>query len=129
MFKINYDALGIAASVACAIHCALLPLLMTSLPILGVNIINNIWFEVFMILLAAGIGLYSLNHGFKRHHHNRLPIVIFLGGMALLLLKQVLHVYQLWFLIPGVAMIISAHYINYRQCQQANHCHKEDCTH
>ncbi|MEY4777347.1 MAG: hypothetical protein RIS13_95, partial [Bacteroidota bacterium] len=24
MLKINYDALGIAASVACAIHCALL---------------------------------------------------------------------------------------------------------
>ncbi|MEY3186772.1 MAG: hypothetical protein RL675_596, partial [Bacteroidota bacterium] len=50
MFKINYDALGIAASVACAIHCALLPLVLSSLPVLGVNIINNIWFEMLMIL-------------------------------------------------------------------------------
>ena len=56
MLKINYDALGIAASVACAIHCALLPLVLTSLPVLGINIINNTWFEVFMILLAAAIG-------------------------------------------------------------------------
>ena len=49
MFKINYDALGIAASVACAIHCAVLPLVITSLPILGINIINNFWFEIFYI--------------------------------------------------------------------------------
>ena len=46
MLKINYDALGIAASVACAIHCAVLPLLMSSLPILGINIINNVFFEI-----------------------------------------------------------------------------------
>jgi divalent metal cation (Fe/Co/Zn/Cd) transporter len=129
MFKINYDALGIAASSACAIHCAVLPLLLTSLPILGVNIINNIGFEIFMIVLAMGVGLYSLNHGFKRHHHQKLPMVIFIGGMIFLLLKQVLHAYQLWLLIPGVSMIIAAHYLNYRQCQKANHCHKEDCAH
>lgn len=129
MFKINYDALGIAASIACAIHCAVLPLLLTSLPILGVNIINNIVFEIFMIVLAMGVGLYSLNHGFKRHHHQKLPMVIFIGGMIFLLLKQVLHAYQLWLLIPGVSMIIAAHYLNYRQCQKANHCHKEDCAH
>ena len=30
--KINWDALGIATSLACAIHCAVLPLLLTSLP-------------------------------------------------------------------------------------------------
>ena len=45
MFKINYDALGITASLACAIHCAVLPLLMTSLPVFGINIINNYFFE------------------------------------------------------------------------------------
>ena len=62
MFKINYDALGITASIACAIHCALLPLVLTSLPILGFNIINNLYFEVMMIALAMSIGIYSLMH-------------------------------------------------------------------
>jgi len=65
MFKINYDALGIAASIACAIHCAILPLVLTSLPVLGINIINNLFFEIGMILLAMIIGIYSLNHGFR----------------------------------------------------------------
>ncbi|HAL95914.1 MAG TPA: MerC domain-containing protein, partial [Chitinophagaceae bacterium] len=31
-FRINWDALGISASIACAIHCALLPLFLSSLP-------------------------------------------------------------------------------------------------
>jgi hypothetical protein len=63
--KINWDALGIATSLACAIHCALLPLLFTSLPIFGVNVIENLIFEVIMVLLAFFIGIYSLYHGWK----------------------------------------------------------------
>ena len=129
MFKINYDALGIAASVACAIHCAVLPLVMSSLPILGINIINNFWFEIFMIVLAMGIGLHSLTHGFKKHHHRLLPIIVFVIGISLLLVKQILHQYQIWFLVPAVILIVSAHYINYRQCRIADHCHAEDCKH
>jgi hypothetical protein len=129
MFKINYDALGIAASIACAIHCAVLPLLMSSLPILGINIINNFWFEIFMILLAMGIGLHSLTHGFKKHHHRLLPIIVFIIGISLLLVKQIFHQYQIWFLVPAVILIVSAHFINYRQCRIADHCHTEDCKH
>ena len=129
MFKINYDALGIAASVACAIHCALLPLILTSLPILGINIINNYLFEFLMICLSLVIGIYSLRHGFKKHHHRKLPIVVFTVGMLLLFLKQIFHAQQLWFLIPAMLLVVSAHYINYRDCRKADHCHAEDCSH
>ncbi|MEN9445520.1 MAG: hypothetical protein RL728_32 [Bacteroidota bacterium] len=122
MFKINYDTLGIAASVACAIHCAVLPLVITSLPILGINIINNFWFEIFMIVLAMCIGLYSLTHGFKKHHHSRLPIIIFMGGMVLLMLKQILHAFQLWLLVPGVTLVIIAHYLNFIKCKKIKFC-------
>ena len=129
MIKINYDALGIAASVACAIHCALLPLILTSLPVLGINIINNTWFEVFMILLAAAIGSYSLTHGYRKHHHHKLALYIFGLGILMLILKQLFHPYQLWFLIPAMLLIVSAHFINYRQCRKADNCHADDCKH
>ena len=129
MSKINYDALGIAASVACAIHCAVLPLLMSSLPILGINIINNVFFEYGMILLAAAIGIYSLMHGFKKHHHQYTPIIIFSIGIVLLLLKQAIDSYRIVLLIPAVMLITCAHVINYLNCRKANHCHTNDCTH
>ena len=127
--KINWDVLGIATSLACAIHCALLPLILTSLPLFGVDIIENLSFELFMIFLAFCIGSYSLYHGWKKHHHRWLPLAIFATGMLLLLGKQIWHNYQYWFLLPAVLLIISGHYINYRFCRVHNHAHKEDCNH
>lgn len=129
MFKINYDALGITASLACAIHCAVLPLLLTSLPIFGIDIINNYFFEFGMIGLAFVVGLYALYHGYKKHHHTFLPALIFTAGFSFLLLKELFHDYHLWFLIPAVILILSAHYLNYRLCRKANHCHTSDCNH
>lgn len=128
-FKINWDALGIATSIACAIHCAVLPLLLTSLPILGTNIIDNEAFEYFMILVAFIIGANALWHGYKRHHHQASPYILFGIGILLLLAKQVWHEWQLWFLIPAVIAIVYAHFRNYQLCRRANHCHTSDCNH
>jgi hypothetical protein len=128
-FKINWDALGISATLACAIHCAVLPLITSSLPLLGVNIIHNIAFEVVMILLAFSIGAYALWHGRKRHHHQNTPLLLFSAGIIFLLLKEVFNQYHLWLLLPAVLLIISGHYLNYRLCRKANHCHTNDCNH
>lgn len=129
MIRINYDALGIATSVACAIHCAVLPLLLSSLPLFGINIINNTSFEILMIGLAFAIGLYSLSHGYRKHHHRLYPILLFSVGISLLFLKQYYHQHFLTFLIPAVILIVSAHWLNYTACKKANHCHKDDCSH
>lgn len=128
MIKINYDALGIATSIACAIHCAVLPLLLTSLPLFGINIINNSRFEVGMVIMAFTIGVISLRTGYK-HHHRLIPIIMFSVGIALLLLKQYFHAYMLSFLIPAVALIIGAHWMNYRSTQKyADACPIDGCT-
>lgn len=127
--KINWDALGITASLACAIHCALLPLFFTSLPVFGINVIQNIGFEILMVLLAFLIGMYSLYHGFKRHHHSLLPLIVFSAGFVFLILKLFFIKYENWLLIPGVTGIIVAHLINYKSCRVHNHAHKEDCNH
>ena len=126
--KINWDALGIFASIACAIHCALLPLVITTLPLFGVNIIHNLTFELCMILIAGCIGVYSLMHGYKKHHHQKLPVILFSAGMVLLFAKQIWHTYTLWFLAPAVLFIVSAHFINYRLCKLHKHAKKE-CYH
>ncbi len=128
-FKINWDAFGITTSLACAIHCAVLPLLLSSLPLFGVNIIDNLRFEFFMIALAFVIGSYSLYHGFKKHHHSFKPFVLFTIGISLLVAKQVWHNQQLLFLIPAVIFIILAHFINYKSCRVHNHANSDDCNH
>ena len=116
-FKINWDAVGITTSLACAIHCALLPLFLTSLPLFGVNIIENLRFEYGMIILAFAVGAYSLYHGRKKHHQSWMPFCLFAIGILLLLAKVTWHQWQLLLLVPAVVLIISAHLLNYRFCR------------
>jgi hypothetical protein len=127
--KINWDALGIATSLACAIHCAILPLMLGTIPILGINIVNNEGFEYLMIFLALAIGAYSLWHGYKKHHHSLTPLLIFLTGIGLLFAKQVWHTLQYWLLPLAVILIIAAHLLNYKSCRVHNHAHADDCAH
>ncbi|TDH25163.1 MerC domain-containing protein [Segetibacter sp. 3557_3] len=127
--KLNLDALGIATSLACAIHCALLPLFITSLPIFGVELIENPAFEAAMITLAFCIGTWSLYHGYRKHHHSIIPMVIFSIGFLFLILKIFFIEYELWLLLPAVTGIITAHVINYKACRVHNHAHADDCDH
>ena len=128
-FKINWDALGITASLACAIHCALLPLFLSSLPLFGVNIIENIQFEYLMIGVAFAVGAYSLYHGHRKHHHSWLPLTLFSIGIICLLAKMQWHEWRHWFLVPAVICIVTAHFINYRLCRHHDHAHADDCDH
>ncbi len=127
--KINWDALGIGASVACAIHCALLPLFLSSLPLFGINIIENTGFEIGMIALAFAIGAFSLSHGYRRHHHSLIPLFLFTGGFLFLIGKLFFIRYETWLLLPAVLLIVSAHYFNFRFCRVHNHAHSDDCNH
>ena len=117
--KLNWDAMGIATSVACAIHCAVLPVILTTLPIFGINIIHNLFFEWGMIALAFVVGSYSLFHGFVKHHRSFTPIIIFSVGFFFLVLKQFLLEAEYALLTIAVILIITAHYYNYRICHRS----------
>src|ERR1044071_6149978 len=114
--KVNWDTIGITASLACAIHCALLPLFLTSLPLFGVNVIHNPFFEAGMVVLAFLIGSYSFYHGYRKHHHSLLPFSLFSVGIILLVVKLFLIQYETWLLVPAVLLVVSAHFFNFRFC-------------
>jgi len=127
--KVNWDVLGITTSLACAIHCAILPLFLTSLPLFGFEIIENITFEIGMVSLAFCIGIFSLYHGFKKHHHSFKPMIVFTVGFVFLVLKLFFIQYENWLLIPAVICIVAGHVINYKSCRLHNHAHATDCDH
>lgn len=127
--KINWDGLGIGASIACAIHCAVVPLFFTSLPLFGLNMVDNKPFEFFMIGVALLLGIMALRHGFKWHHHRYIPLFLFVLGIGLLILKEIVPGHPLWMIIAAVLLVVFAHYLNYKMCRKANHCHSSDCNH
>lgn len=117
--KLNWDGLGIATSIACAIHCGLLPLVLPALPLFGVNIVHNKTFEWGMVALAFFVGAYSLYHGFIKHHHSYRPAIIFITGFIFLVVKQFYIQTEILFLIIAVCFIITAHFMNYRLCTKS----------
>jgi len=127
--QINWNAIGVSASVACAIHCALLPLLISTLPLFGVNILDNIYFESGMILIAFLIGSLTLLHGYRKHHHRLAPLFLFIPGMLILIFKHFFSASVIWLVIPSSILILSAYYLNWRYCRIAKHCHITDCNH
>lgn len=126
---INWEALGATAAIACAIHCAILPLVLTSLPLFGVNLLENIFLEAAMLTAALIIGGFSLWHGFKRHHHRLLPLLSFTAGITILVLQHFLKTQQLWLIIISSGLILLAYYMNWKFCRIAKHCHTSDCNH
>lgn len=126
--KINWDGLGIITSIACAIHCVVLPLAFTSISLFGVNIVENSLFEWGMIALAFFVGVYSLLHGYKTHHQNKLPLILFSIGFLFLIAKQFWRENEIVFVLPAVVFIILAHLNNFLQsrkskCSSPHHSH------
>src|ERR1700739_2268534 len=116
--KVNWDAMGIVTSLACAVHCAILPLLVSAFPLFGINILHNAFFEWGMIGLAFIIGVLTLLHGYRKHHQSLTPVLIFSTGFLFLLLKQFLPSMEYWFLAFAVMGIVSAHLYNFRLCRK-----------
>ncbi len=126
--KINWDGLGIITSIACAIHCVVLPLAFTSVSFFGVNIVENSLFEWGMITIAFSVGVYALLHGYKTHHQNKMPLILFSIGFLFLVAKQFWVQKEIFFVLPAVFFIILAHLNNFLQsrkskCTSPHHSH------
>jgi hypothetical protein len=126
--KINWDGLGIVTSIACAIHCVVLPVAFTSVSFFGLNIVHSSLFEWCMIALAFFVGIYALLHGYKTHHKNKLPLILFSIGFIFLVAKQFWIDNEKIFVIPAVIFIILAHVNNFLQsrkskCSSPHHSH------
>ncbi len=121
--RVNWDGLGMGVSIACAIHCALLPLVLTSLPLLGLHFFAHPAFEYGMIGLAFVIGILALRHGLRHHHHSYLPIIVFSIGFSFLLLKEIFSSIEFILLVPAVFFILLAHGINLKLCKKKEHHH------
>ncbi|WP_447641438.1 MULTISPECIES: MerC domain-containing protein [Chitinophagaceae] len=119
--KVNWDKIGVTTSLVCAIHCLALPLLLTSLPILGIDVVDNIGVEIAMIVLAFLVGIVALAKG-RKEYRSYLPIGFFVVGIGCLVLKEVFHEWHNLILIPAVVFILLAHYTNYKMTKAAHKC-------
>ena len=131
------DRIGATASFLCAIHCALLPFVLTVLPLLGLGFLAGHRFERDFVIFAATLALFSLVGGYRRHRRP-FPLLLAVPGLLLLLLgvtwatdiSIVLHSVMV---ACGGALVASAHFVNLaidrRHAHAAMHVHGPQCAH
>ena len=123
------DKFGTTSSIVCALHCALLPIIISILPALGLGFLAWSGIEWAFVIFASLLGLLSLWIGYQRHRVYR----------ALLFLIPGLLLVWIGVLVPGIhhavlphavvmsvggTLIAVAHLINLR----LNHSHVHDAS-
>jgi MerC mercury resistance protein len=123
------DRFGSTSSLVCALHCALLPIVISVLPALGLGFMAWSGFEWAFVIFASLLGLFSLWIGYQRHRVVR-ALLFLLPGLALVwagILVPSIHHSVFWHAVAmsaGGTLIAVAHLINLR----LNHSHVHDAS-
>lgn len=120
------DRLGIGISIFCAVHCLVLPFLITLLPFLDWPVLHHPLTEGITLLSALAVGLYTFSRGYIHLHGRLLPVLLFLPGILLMLLAHTLwHEQETWLKLIGLSFVVSAHMLNLQFGSQCHACEKE----
>ena len=120
------DKIGISASILCAIHCFLTPVLITVAPLVGLGFLFNESVENIIIVSAFSLALFSLSWCYATKHRNLIPLYIFLFAGILVVLSRVDQTSLSWpepVLMTFAGLTLAAsHYMNVKLCETCHSC-------
>ena len=135
------DRAGATASFLCAIHCAVMPLIVALLPLLGLSFLASEPVEWALLAASATLGSWSLCLGFRQHKSRRVFMILGVA-LALLVAGRIFHEphlgghhlhehhYGIWgpiLMVLGGLTMMSAHLLNHRLCHACKKCSADSC--
>ena len=124
------DRVGVVASVTCAVHCALMPLLLAAIPGFGMSFFADERMEWLLFASVLVIGTVSLLPSYLRRHHDARPLALYGAGVAILLGVRLQLVTsapaETVFAVGGALLVACAHLLNLRRaraCAEQHHDH------
>lgn len=128
------DKLSIGLSLACAIHCLVLPVLLIMLPSLAALNIHDEVFHIWMVIIVIPMSLYALTLGCKQHKRYQLFLM---GAIGLTLLisalvfeERVGEAGEQILTVLGSGFLAVGHWFNYRLCKKNDHnCSASEDSH
>lgn len=114
----NADRIGFAASFLCAIHCALVPVVLGLLPALGLKFGGWVDIDQAFVVFATLLGLTTLTVGYRRHRAFRAWMLL-LPGLALVWAGSFTHLHDHTLAHAGIMtvgglLLAGAHLLNLR---------------
>lgn len=112
------DRLGFAASFLCALHCALVPVLLALLPAFGLSVGGWIDIDQAFVVFATLLGATTLTIGWRRHRAFRAwallapgLVLVWAGAFSPLHDHGLLHAVVM---VLGGLLLAGAHLVNLR---------------
>lgn len=132
------ERLGLMATTVCAVHCALTPLLVSILPVIGLGALLNPQVEWALVTLALALGAATIVPAYRHHHHRATPLLLFgVGALCLIAAHTVVghgSVAEVPTAFLGAVALTSAQIVNARlrhtcPCDHGRHEHTEPSAH
>lgn len=116
-----FDILGFSASTLCAVHCAILPFILSFLPLFGMEFMSNPKYEWAMLISSIFLAFTSFLIGYYKHHQDS-------EALSIMLIAFIFFVFgdphnspallnEISFPIGGGIMAY-AHYRNWKLCKE-----------
>lgn len=122
----SLDCVGMFASCACAIHCALMPFIIAFLPVTGLGLLADPRTEWTFVAVSITVGLMSLLPSYLRRHRQTKPLAIFAGGLCLILVARLGFesdpLVEIPIVVIGALLVATSHLLNRRLCQACVVC-------
>lgn len=131
------DKVGMFSSLTCAIHCLIVPLIITLIPIFGLSLFVTEYFEWGMLSFSAVLGISSLCFGFKKHKSYK-AFAFLSSGLLLIIIARLHHSHShghiefdhfTIMLVLGSVLVAASHYLNNKLCGNCKPCQAEGCNH
>jgi hypothetical protein len=121
--KVHTDLVGFGAAITCAVHCGMLPFILTFSSLSGLNWLATPWIELTFILLSFSIALIAITRNFGRHKHILMAVKVVSLGFALILIGHFLEGTAEYVLsATGGTTIAVGHIVNWRLAQKSACC-------
>lgn len=116
----HLDFLGFSASTLCAVHCALVPVLIGFGALGSFSWLADHSIDYTIIAASLLIAFWALHTGYKKYHGNLKAIRIAFWGFLLLIGSFFLpHKYEFFLTVPGGLLVAYAHYLNFKLLQSS----------
>ena len=125
------DRVGMASSLVCAVHCAVLPLLVGLVPLVGASLFEDRRTEWAFVAISFAVGITSLLPSYFSKHRKARPLMLFVIGLGSILTARTIfedfHRAEIPFVLFGACFVITAHLLNRKLCRACEVC-QDDCA-
>ena len=117
------DIVGMGLSVACAIHCLVAPVLLSTLSLLGTGFLGHEGFESIMIAMIAVLAGFAFFKGYRTHGRKGHFIFGGLGLLVFLILRpSVSAELEPYATVLGGSTFVIGHFLNWKWSKPCEEC-------